>query len=85
MKMIYLEKILIGFLLGWFAVNFEPFKWILKPLKHYGIYVYLYKLVSCPKCSTFWITLVFTQNIILAIASSFIADFWDKNFNVIRL
>jgi hypothetical protein len=83
--MIYLQQILIGFLLGWFAVNFEPFKWILKPIKQYGIYVYLYKLVSCPKCSTFWITLFYTQNIILAIAASFIADFWDRNFNIIRI
>jgi len=83
--MIYLQQILIGFLLGWFAVNFEPFKWILKPIKQYGIYKYLYKLVSCPKCSTFWITLVYTQNIIIAITASFIADVYDRNFNVIRI
>jgi hypothetical protein len=83
--MIYLEKIITGFLLGWFAVNFEPFKWILKPLKHYGIYLYLYKLVSCPKCSTFWLTLFYTQNIIIAIAASFVADVYDRNFNIIRI
>lgn len=83
--MIYLQQIIIGFLLGWFAVNFEPFKWILKPIKQYGIYKYLYKLVSCPKCSTFWITLVYTQNIIIAITASFIADVYDRNFNVIRI
>lgn len=83
--MIYLEKIITGFLLGWFLVNFEPFKWILKPLKHYGIYLYLYKLVSCPKCSTFWITLLYTQNIIIAIAASFVADVYDRNFNIIRI
>ena len=83
--MIYLQQILIGFLLGWFAVNFEPFKWILRPIKQYGIYKYLYKLVSCPKCSTFWITLVYTQNIIIAITASFIADVYDRNFNVIRI
>jgi hypothetical protein len=83
--MIYIQQIIIGFLLGWFAVNFEPFKWFLKPIKQYGIYVYLYKMVSCPKCSTFWITLIYTQNILIAIAASFIADFWDRNFNIIRL
>jgi hypothetical protein len=83
--MIYVEQILIGFLLGWFLVNFEPFKWILKPLKGYGIYLYLYKLVSCPKCATFWITLLYTQNIIIAIASSFVADVYDRNFNIIRI
>jgi hypothetical protein len=83
--MIYLEKIITGFLLGWFLVNFEPFKWILKPLKHYGIYLYLYKLVSCPKCGTFWITLIYTQNIIIAIAASFVADVYDRNFNIIRI
>ena len=83
--MIYVEKIITGFLLGWFLVNFEPFKWILKPLKHYGIYLYLYKLVSCPKCSTFWITLLYTQNIIIAIAASFVADVYDRNFNIIRI
>jgi len=83
--MIYLQQILIGFLLGWFLVNFEPFKWFLKPIKQYGIYLYLYKIVSCPKCSTFWATLFYTQNIIIAIAASFIADVYDKKFNVIRL
>jgi len=83
--MIYVEKIITGFLLGWFLVNFEPFKWLLKPLKHYGIYLYLYKLVSCPKCSTFWITLLYTQNIIIAIAASFVADVYDRNFNIIRI
>ena len=83
--MIYLQQILTGFLLGWFATQFEPFKWLLKPLKQYGIYLYLYKIVSCPKYSSFWLTLILTQNLIIAIAASFIADFWDKNFNVIRL
>jgi len=83
--MIYLQQILVGFLLGWFATQFEPFKWLLKPIKQYGVYLYLYKLVSCPKCSSFWITLITTQNFVIAIAASFVADFWDKNFNVIRL
>lgn len=83
--MIYLQQILIGFLLGWFATQFEPFKWILRPIKQYGIYVYLYKLVSCPKCSTFWITLVYTQNIILAISASFLADMWDKHLNYVKI
>lgn len=83
--MIYLQQIIIGFLLGWFATQFSPFKWLLKPIKQYGIYLYLYKLVSCPKCSTFWITLVYTQNIILAIAASFIADMWDKHLNYVKI
>jgi hypothetical protein len=83
--MIYVQQIIIGFLLGWFLVNFEPFKWFLKPIKQYGIYVYLYKLVSCPKCSTFWITLIYTQNILIAITASFIADVYDRNFNIIRI
>jgi hypothetical protein len=83
--MIYLQQIIIGFLLGWFATQFEPFKWLLKPIKQYGIYVYLYKLVSCPKCSTFWITLIYTQNILIAITASFIADVYDRNFNIIRI
>jgi hypothetical protein len=83
--MIYLQQIIIGFLLGWFVVNFEPFKWILKPIKQYGIYKYLYKMVSCPRCATFWITLIYTQNIIIAIAASFISDVYDRNFNSIRI
>jgi hypothetical protein len=83
--MIHIKNIVIGFLLGWFATNFQPFKWVLKPLKQYGIYKYLVKLVECPKCSTFWITLIFTQNILVAIAASFIADFYDRNYNTIRL
>jgi len=83
--MIYLQQILTGFLLGWFFTQFEPFKWILRPLKDYGFYKYINKIVTCPKCSSFWLTLIFSQNIVIAIAASFIADFWDKNFNIIRL
>lgn len=82
---IIIKQIVVGFLLGWFATNFTPFKSLLGLIKQYGIHKYLYKLVSCPKCATFWITLVISQNIILAIAASFIADFWDRHFNSISI
>ena len=87
--MIYLQQIIINFLIGWLLVNFEPFRWILKPLKHYGIYLYLYKLVSCPKCGTLWsgfiLCGIYDYNIIIAIAASFVADVYDRNFNIIRI
>ena len=87
--MVELKIIAINFLIGWIMTQFEPFKWLLKPIKQYGIYKYLYKLISCPKCATLWsgfiLCGIYDQNIILAIAASFIADMWDKHFNVIRL
>ena len=83
--MIYLEKILTGFLLGWFATQFEPFKLMLNRFNKYGFYKYIYKLVSCIKCSSFWITLAFTQNFVIAIAASFISDLYDKHLNIIKL
>lgn len=84
-----IKFIVINFLIGWIMVNFQPFKWLLKPIKQYGIYQYLYKLVSCPKCATLWSGFVlcgiYDQNIIIAIAASFIADVYDRNFNSIRI
>lgn len=87
--MIELKFILINFLIGWIMTQFEPFRWLLKPLKHYGIYLYLYKLVSCPKCATLWsgfiLCGIYNYNIIIAIAASFVADVYDRNFNIIRI
>lgn len=87
--MIYLQYILINFLIGWIMVEFEPFKWILKPFKDYGFYRYIIKLITCPKCATLWSGLIlcgiYDYNIIIAIAASFIADVYDRNFNFIKI
>lgn len=83
--MIEIQKIITGFLLGWFVYSFEPIRWVLSYLKPYKVYSYINKVISCPKCSSFWMTLIFTQNIIFAIAAAFIADTWDRNFNTISI
>jgi len=41
-----------GLLVGWFLVYFEPFK---KVIKEGNIF---YKIFSCLKCSSFWMTLL---------------------------
>jgi hypothetical protein len=87
--MIYLQYILINFLIGWLLVNFEPLKSILKIFRDYGFYKYIFKLVSCPKCATLWsgfiLCGIYDYNIIIAIAASFIADVYDRNFNFIKI
>jgi hypothetical protein len=87
--MIELKLVLTSILIGWFIVNYPIFKWIINTFKDYGIYKYINQIFSCIKCASFYVGLFlcfyYDQNIIIAIAASFVADVYDRNFNIIRI
>jgi hypothetical protein len=80
--MIYIQI----YLLVWFWCSFEPLTDLIDYLWHklpqnitkYKLVDYLYILLSCQKCLTFWTTIILTGNIFGAIFLSMIADIQKK-------
>lgn len=77
-----MEKIIIGFLIGWMVSSFTPLQEILTKIKDkisdkYFVVFYLKTAVSCHMCLSFWITLFLYQDIMIAIAASFLAFVFD--------
>ena len=71
-----------GLLLGWFLSSFEPLQEIIRLMNNkisdrYWIVMYFKIALTCQKCLTFWSTLIITQNIYTAIASSLIVVIVD--------
>lgn len=46
---------------------------------------FITKPFSCLKCSAFWVGLIMTGNIWMAIISSIVMDQFDRHFNTIKL
>jgi hypothetical protein len=70
---------LIGiWLVSWFITRFEPLQMILELLPNKLIYNLFKLLITCLKCVSFWITLIYTGNIVLASGMAFISFFYDK-------
>lgn len=80
------------FILSWFIVKFQPFKNILNalpikqldPLKQIAILpnllFLLFQIISCLMCTSFWLSLIITQNIYIASLSAFISFWYYKIF-----
>ena len=72
-------KIMISiWLLSWFITRFEPLQMTLELLPNKLIYNLFKLLISCLKCVSFWITLFYTGDIILASGIAFISFWYDK-------
>lgn len=72
-------ELLIGiWLVSWFITRFEPLQMVLELLPNKLIYNLFKLLITCLKCVSFWITLVYTENIVLASGMAFISFFYDK-------
>ena len=70
---------LIGiWLVSWFITRFEPLQMILELLPNKLLYNLFKLLITCLKCVSFWITLIYTGNIVLASGMAFISFFYDK-------
>ena len=70
---------LIGiWLVSWFITRFEPLQMVLELLPNKLLFNLFKLLITCLKCVSFWITLVYTQNIILASGMAFISFWYDK-------
>jgi len=66
------------FLISWVISRFEPIKMIEEMLPDKLVYNLLRLMITCIKCLIFWITLIWTGNIILASAGAFIGFWYDK-------
>ena len=70
---------LIGiWLVSWFITRFEPLQMVLELLPNKLLFNLFKLLITCLKCVTFWITLGYTQNIVLASGIAFVSFFYDK-------
>ena len=70
---------LIGiWLVSWFITRFEPLQMVLELLPNKLLFNLFKLLITCLRCLSFWITLSYTQNIILASGMAFISFWYDK-------
>ena len=65
-------------LVSWFITRFEPLQMVLELLPNKLLFNLFKLLITCLKCVSFWITLVYTQNIVLASGIAFVSFFYDK-------
>ena len=73
-----IETLISIWLVSWFITRFEPLQMILELLPNKLLYNLFKLLITCLKCLTFWITLIWTQNIVLASTMAFISFWYDK-------
>lgn len=73
-----IETLISIWLLSWFITRFEPLQMVLELLPNKLLWNLIKLLTSCLKCVSFWITLGYTENIILASGIAFISFWWDK-------
>jgi hypothetical protein len=73
-----IETLISIWLVSWFITRFEPLQMILELLPNKLIPNLFKLLITCLKCVSFWLTLVWTQNIVLASGIAFVSFFYDK-------
>jgi hypothetical protein len=73
-----IETLISIWLLSWFITRFEPLQMTLELLPNKLLWNLIKLLTSCLKCVSFWITLGYTGNIILASGIAFISFWYDK-------
>jgi amino acid permease len=67
-------------ILGWFVNNFQPIKTLFAAILGYNlrpifkfVITMLLEIISCQKCATFWVCLIYTGDIFLASFCAFLA------------
>ena len=73
-----IETLISIWLVSWFITRFEPLQMILEPLPNKLIINLIKLLITCLKCVSFWGTLIWTHDIILASGMAFISFWYDK-------
>lgn len=73
-----IQELFSIWLICWFITRFEPLQMTLELLPNKLIYNLFKLLITCLKCLSFWVTLVWTENIILASGMAFISFWYDK-------
>jgi hypothetical protein len=70
---------LIGiWLVSWFITRFEPLQMVLELMPNKLLPNLFKLLITCLKCVSFWLTLLYTGNIVFASGMAFISFFYDK-------
>lgn len=73
-------------LLSYFITRFEPIQWFIdafpKKIKDNVLFNIFYLAISCFKCSSFWIGLIISHNIYIAIICFIIAFVYDKKLSL---
>jgi hypothetical protein len=72
-------------LLGWFVSSFEPLSWLLNEIKWLWPKLILITITGCFKCSSFFIGLILSQNIWIALTSSVIASLLQVVKNKLKI
>ena len=73
-----IETLVSIWLVSWFITRFEPLQMVLELLPNKLLFNLFKLLITCLKCVSFWITLSYTQNIVLASGMAFISFWYDK-------
>jgi hypothetical protein len=72
-------------LLGWFVSSFEPIQWLLNEIKNIWIKITLIAITGCFKCSSFFIGLILSQDIWIALTASVIASILQVIKNKLKI
>lgn len=85
--MIISSLIIIGkiLLLAYFITRFEPLQLVLQTLsdRYKNLFmIVLYLILSCFKCTSFWVGLILFQSIYLGIIAFIIAFIYDKKLSL---
>lgn len=73
-----IELLISIWLVSWLITRFEPLQMVLELLPNKLLFNLFKLLITCLKCVSFWITLGYTQNIILASGMAFMSFWYDK-------
>ena len=73
-----IETLISIWIVSWFITRFEPLQMLLEFVPNKLIPNLFKLLITCLKCTSFWITLIYTQNIVFASGMAFISFFYDK-------
>lgn len=73
-----IETLFTIWIISWFITHFEPLQMILELLPNKLLPNLFKLLITCLKCLTFWVTLIWTGNIYWASLIAFISFWYDK-------
>jgi hypothetical protein len=62
----------------WVITRFEPLQMVLELLPNKLLWNLFKLLITCLKCLTFWVTLIWTEDIFSASLIAFISFWYDK-------
>lgn len=65
-------------LIAWFVTHFEPVQELLQKLYLINRIEKLVDVITCFKCLSFWLVLIGTWDVFLAIVASLIAHLYDS-------